>query len=155
MKYTDPYSALRLGKFRSWTASIVKLKKKTRINNEKSCSCYLFRAVLLWDIRKYSMVEFFIIKMDLVRLCDLLSFQLMRLLFIQLTDGVFLLIHSTEVVTGKRTMGLIRSRPIHKQQKCTILYQFQKKKKQFFIPNHQIIFMHAMHVQRLQQECCW
>lgn len=95
---------------------------------------------MLWDIRKYSMVEFFIIKMDLVRLCDLLSFQLMRLLFIQLTDGVFLLIHSTEVVTGKRTMGLIRSRPIHKQQKCTILYQFQKKKKQFFIPNHQITF---------------
>lgn len=48
----------------------------------------------------------------------------------------------------KRTMSLIRSRPIHRQQIWDVFHQLQKKKqKAVFKPNHQNICMPTMHAQ--------
>lgn len=135
--------------------------QNTKINNGKCFSCYVFRALLPCDIRKYSMVEFINIKMDLVKLCDLLKFHLTRLLFMQSTDGVFLnqlcWFTALKWLLEKRTMSLIRSRPTHTQQMWAIFYQFQKKKAAVFKPNYQNAGMSITCVcsNPLEEECCW
>lgn len=123
--------------------------QNTVINNGKCFSCYLFGALFPCDIRKYSIVKFINIKMDSLRLCDLLNFQLTRLLVIQSTDGVFLnwlcWFTALKWLLEKRTTNLIRSRPTHTQQTWAIFYQLQKKKNSSFytkLPK----YWHVLHV---------
>lgn len=101
------------------------------------------------------MVEFINKKMDLVRLCDLLNFQLTRLLFIQSTDGVFL--NQLCWFTALKWLLEKKDHEFNKEQAHTQATNMRcvspapkekkRKKKVVFKPNHQNICMPTMHVQ--------